>query len=289
MKSVSFKKILEGVARRIGVDPAGVSFTTELVGFIGDFAQDRLSRIWTSEFWPELMVVEERPLRPDWVAGSTYADGDEVIGTDDVYYVSQAGANTGNDPVSDDGTWWLEVGAGFDRSMALDLLGYTPMGEVELASRVDPRSASLNVLPQQVAFWMGQNGLQFASDVPARFWVRFRLRPPQVSGVAWDASRTYAAGDVVYLASTGSCYVAAGASTNVSPAGSTTDWTLQEIPAFLEELLKVGTAVDMLFSEGQYAKGRELDRTFDQLLVDTQDKQIAQQGQSARVQWNGGW
>jgi len=46
-----------------------------------------------------------------WLVGTTYADGDRVIVTTGVHkiYESQQSANTGNDPTTDDGTWWLEV------------------------------------------------------------------------------------------------------------------------------------------------------------------------------------
>lgn len=47
----------------------------------------------------------------EWAVGTTYADGDRVILTTGVHkiYESQQAANTGNDPETDDGTWWLEV------------------------------------------------------------------------------------------------------------------------------------------------------------------------------------
>ena len=47
-----------------------------------------------------------------WASGTTYADGDKVIvTTPNIHkiYESQQGANTGNDPTTDDGTYWLEV------------------------------------------------------------------------------------------------------------------------------------------------------------------------------------
>ena len=291
MRPVTFKRILEGVARRLGVDPAGVSFTTELAGFIGEFADDRVRRIWEAEFWPECMRVEERPLRPDWDTTETYGDGDEVIGSDDVYYVSQAGSNTANDPTTDDGTWWVAVGDDddFDRSMALDLTGYTEMGTVELASAIDPRSGSDDSLPNRLAFWLGENGVQFGDDVPARVFMRFRLPAPKLTGIAWSATTTYATGDRVYLGSTGECYVALGASTNVSPDGNAGEWDKQEIPAFMEELLKLGTAVDMLSSEGQVEKALALDSKFGLLLVEAREKALEQQGQSFRAEFKGYW
>lgn len=47
-----------------------------------------------------------------WLVGTTYADGDRVIvTTPNIHkiYESQQGSNTGNDPTTDDGTYWLEV------------------------------------------------------------------------------------------------------------------------------------------------------------------------------------
>ena len=47
-----------------------------------------------------------------WLVGTTYSDGDRVIvTTPNIHkiYESQQAANTGNDPTTDDGTWWLEV------------------------------------------------------------------------------------------------------------------------------------------------------------------------------------
>jgi hypothetical protein len=293
MRTVTFKRILEGVARRMGVDPAGVSFTTELVGFIAEAADDRLRRIWESEFWPELMRVEERPLRIDWAVTETYGDGDEVYAEDSggegSYYVSQAAGNVGNDPTSDDGSWWTVVGDDFDRYLPLELDGYTDMGEVEFANEVDPRSAATENTPRRIEFWLSENGLQLPDDAPARVWVRFRLRPPKLTGTVWSATTTYAEGDRVYLASTGQCYVALGASTNVSPDGNTTEWERQNIPEFLEELLKLGAAVDMLTGEGQMEKALAMDTKFDLLLLDTKDKVLGAQGQATTVKWEGYW
>lgn len=49
----------------------------------------------------------------EWAAGTTYASGARVIVIAAVHriYESVQGANTGNDPVTDDGTWWVEISA----------------------------------------------------------------------------------------------------------------------------------------------------------------------------------
>ena len=47
-----------------------------------------------------------------WAVGTTYADGDRVIVTTPnihTIYESEQGSNVGNDPTTDDGTWWTVV------------------------------------------------------------------------------------------------------------------------------------------------------------------------------------
>lgn len=48
-----------------------------------------------------------------WLVGTTYDVDDYVIvaGTDHSVYQSVQGSNTGNDPSTDDGTWWTRIGA----------------------------------------------------------------------------------------------------------------------------------------------------------------------------------
>lgn len=50
---------------------------------------------------------------PQWAPGTTYDLGDLVIvvGTTHRIYKSVQGTNTGNDPTTDDGTWWVDQGA----------------------------------------------------------------------------------------------------------------------------------------------------------------------------------
>jgi hypothetical protein len=49
----------------------------------------------------------------EWASGTTYADGDKVIviGTTHAIFESVQASNTGNDPVTDDGTWWVNIGS----------------------------------------------------------------------------------------------------------------------------------------------------------------------------------
>lgn len=57
--------------------------------------------------------VPEDPVATEWDVGTTYADGDQVyrdqVNGHRVYESVQSG-NTGKNPVTDGGTWWVEVG-----------------------------------------------------------------------------------------------------------------------------------------------------------------------------------
>lgn len=67
----------------------------------------------------------------EWAVGTTYADGDKVIvlSTHRIYE-SLIGSNLGNDPTTDDGTKWLNIGAtnrwrAFDNTITDQVLGTT--------------------------------------------------------------------------------------------------------------------------------------------------------------------
>jgi hypothetical protein len=86
-----------------------------------------------------------------WIVGETYTAGAVVMDPDNGYmlYTSQAAANTGNQPYSDDGTWWRPTGQGildweldteltvtFDDPTADDITETWMDGATEVATRV---------------------------------------------------------------------------------------------------------------------------------------------------------
>jgi hypothetical protein len=70
---------------------------------------------------------------PEWDAATTYASGDQVIViATHTLYTSAQGANTGNDPATDDGTWWVATDATdywkpFDDYLAAPLVRAAPI------------------------------------------------------------------------------------------------------------------------------------------------------------------
>ena len=71
---------------------------------------------------------------PVWAVGTTYALGDKVI-KGHVRWESAQAANIGHDPESDDGTWWISLGATnrwamFDQAVGSSSVGTSPFAVV---------------------------------------------------------------------------------------------------------------------------------------------------------------
>jgi PAS domain-containing protein len=217
---------------------------------------------WEAEWWAETMVTEQRYYRDAWAVGTTYAAGAEVwranTDGDVTYWVSQAGANVGHDPATDDGTWWEEAGAGFVRTIDFEQTGCTRIGRADLEDCVwdrDPRvyrkaGASRPVTLEQRAL------LVQAEEAPARPWIRYQMEPPAFSVTAWGSGTTYVTGDLVYVAATGHTYRALQGSTNKAPATETAYWVKVEFPWFLGRYARNAT-VAMIAGDAEARKRAE--------------------------------
>lgn len=92
-----------------------------------------------------------------WSGATTYADGDRAINTTTHrIYESVQGSNTNNDPTTDDGTWWVDVGptnrwAMFDRTVGSITSQATPLtvvidpGIVNSLALLDVSASSVQV------------------------------------------------------------------------------------------------------------------------------------------------
>jgi len=95
----------------------------------------------------------------EWAVGTTYDAEDRVIvtGTTDKVYESVQGSNTGNNPVTDDGTWWVEISAtnrwkAFDKKVLDQATGDAPLSYViqpntlvQGIAILNPRASILNI------------------------------------------------------------------------------------------------------------------------------------------------
>lgn len=125
MRTVTFKSVLHGSARLLGMNPArlGDIAAAQLAEYINQYV--RFGHQW--EWWPEWTLTEQRYYRAAWASGTTYG-APTATATEEIfyfpagkYYQSLVAANTGNAPATLSGTeyvensaYWAECAAQYD-------------------------------------------------------------------------------------------------------------------------------------------------------------------------------
>jgi len=203
MRSVTFKSVWEDILGDIGRDPSQATMTAAEKLQVVSLVNDRLREFCTYDFWPELMVCEERAFRTGWKHGVTYNAGQErYYPLDDKYYVALMD-NTNVDPGTNDAVW-QEVS---DLDMYLPWTPYDayPLGEVQIIASKDPVRYQDYV---EYSFVPTDKGLSLIDCTATKVWVYFRMRPPKMTLVEFDATATYEQGDLVYQPDDGEVYQA---------------------------------------------------------------------------------
>lgn len=242
MRSITASKVIQGA-----VELTGRLFTKlsndELPVFIGSFNRN-LRTIWETEFWPSLMVTEERYFRDVWSSGS-YASNAEVYhsGTDAYYKNTSGGSTSGVPGTSSD---WSQIKE-FSPYISFTQTGKTEIGQVYKITSADPRE-KLNY--DTVEFT--QKDDQVIVNYPRQnsYWVEFRQRAPIIKAEKWSASVTYSAGDQVYYTSSGQTggdfYDALSSNTNSAPSSVNANWAKVNVPYIFGPYLEHSIAADIL-------------------------------------------
>lgn len=291
MRTCAAKEVFHGIWRGLGLDPLVAELSPAQKARTAELVMDRLREGWQDTLNRELLVVEERQFRPDWAAGTTYAAGAEVLGSDEVYYVSQAWANVGHDPTTDDGTWWAEVvTTEFVKDIDLAASGETVIDGFDLegvAFASDPR-VDAGLAPITPVVLMGSE-LLVQGSCPAKVWLVFRPECPVVSWTEWRDDRTYAVGDVVFVGSyqgvsRGTCWRAVAGSTNEHPLEDDgTKWVEVGFPLLLKKYVVAAVQGDMTTEDE--ARGR-LTGEAERELEKVKERGFEQRGVVRRARWS---
>jgi len=347
MRTVTFKSVLEGVAKLKGVDPATMNATDKLVWT--EFINQRVAEGWEHEFWPEATVLEQRLFRDTYSAENTYA-APTAAGASEVYfpatdqYFQALQATTGNDPAVlvaglyqvDYAHWALSMdsysgapwaantqyvggvvgtpgtivqnpadgrfymclsthlsGPAFDptkfailtpfeRYISLDQTGQTPIGTVHQLTRTNPRTNPR--FPGPLTFLVNNKGILPAPLCGTKVWVEFRLRCPVFDSTVWSSTEANTPGQIRYRPdTTGECYLALLAGTNLVPESSPAYWQKIDMPAVLERFIKRAAYADSLREDGQTDKAMAEEQNAYAQLYRASDVALASQGQYERA------
>jgi hypothetical protein len=250
VRTVSFKSVLEGVATRLGLEPA-VNLERPQAAALAEYIQDKLEEAWEMIPWPEWAYIEERQFRNDYNNVTSYVIGDEVYYLpQDKYYVCILNS-LGNLPTNT--TYWAEA-TELDRYITRSQSWEArDIGIVWDVYQEDPRESSR---PRTVEWWISTNGIQIATSALSKVWVWFNGHPPRFTATEWSSTASYVIGDVRYYPLTGQCYVASADGTGHLPT-DTAFWVLQLFPYILAKYVK----------EAAYARSLTEDEAFDKASV----------------------
>lgn len=132
--SLNFEDVLKRL-NALAEGTADLPSAQDYPRFVG-YLDQALHQVWYSEFWPDLMLVEERLLRDLYSAATAYAKGDEVyFPATQKYYQSLRDANTGNDPatgspLAENSAYWAECQITYPGSTWAEGVAYS-VGDIQ--------------------------------------------------------------------------------------------------------------------------------------------------------------
>lgn len=229
---------------RTGVTGAGQSPT--------DSAGDERSGYWA--------VCRTTYSGPNWDDGSvSYAAGAIVLYPVTNRYYQCHTAHTSSAVLTPDATGGSErwgVLTAFERYVDKDASGQTTIGDVFDVKTENPRVTKL----WDPLEWQDLENRIYVVDEVVRCWIEFRIKPPRVSGEAYDATLGYAVGDQVYFDDdgdiTGNFYnCVATAAAGDDPVSDPEKWELVELPEFLEGFLIYASYAKCLTGDDREDKG----------------------------------
>jgi hypothetical protein len=284
METCLVKNVYHAIMRRESLDPlTAVISATEKANF-AELINTRFLEAYQSEFWPSIMLVEQRRYRPSYSVSSNYITDDEIWDpTTELYYRSLQDNNVGKVPGTDL-TWWDEITAydtDFIAYIDFEQDGETIIGAVDTEDCLfdkDPRIYR-NAGRVRNIHLLGNKILVEDHSIPSKPWLKFRPRPPQFSLTEWSGTTAYSIGDLCYLDATGETYKAITSSTNKNPSTDITAWEPVSFPAFLRNYVVHAVASDRLTEEeGRYkeeARANDILEILQEQLIDAQEPRRA--------------
>lgn len=262
MRATPFKQVLRDCARSQQIDPDSNYFTGDYMQQLAESIMSWFVPLYDREFWPFLMRVEQRQYRPSYDAATAYSAGAEVYYSS-AYYRSMADANTGTTPGTDE-TKWLEVteitnddvdGYVWDPYIEWAQSGETEIPEngIEVDEFMFFESPSANKWARPVReIREDSTGIHAVADKhPVLPWIRFRPAAPKFTGVAYDDTVEYSAGEAVYDSATGECYKSLTDENAGNALTETAHWEKQLFPTVFMQVIRLHARAERLHVRGE--------------------------------------
>jgi hypothetical protein len=237
MRTVNFRDgVLYQIAHLLGIDPAADLQKDHVAAWVG-MINNRIIEACEYWEWPELEIAEERAFRTIWKSTRQFNLNSELyyIPTTS-YYKAIAVPPVGTLPTD---TNYFEQLTVTSRYIALDQPGRRPIDQIIGIYYGNPETCCMFGLP----FYPNQNGIQLNGYSGPTAFVKYKIRPPQFSAVAWDTSVNYQKNDIRYFNDDGECYQALTANIGQPPTNGAI-WRKVEMPEFLAPFVRYQVAAD---------------------------------------------
>jgi len=285
MRETTFRDVLYATCRKDGLDTEQITIVED---DLTSYINNRVRRGWTWDWWPELMLIEQRQYRDDYSGSTAYVTDDIVWdATGKVYYIALQ--NSTGVALSNTAYWSTTLGE-WDRYIPYEQTGKTKLGEIRAIYERNPR---ISKKPGRLNFEPSENGIQVSSLAGNQIWVEFRQRPYQYTNTLYNnTTANYYVGDLVYDNGSAAgaqnsghvyeCIVANGASPPRTPDNATY-WSRRPVPFVLEPYVVNAAYSDFLAAEGQTGKSIAEGGRADNFLEEAVDLQVPQQQQHERI------
>lgn len=270
MKKIRFKDVAERMIKARGWTGAIEDLSESDKQNFSTRVNDRLKMAVEGDWWPEFMAVQQRYWRTAYSASKAYIVDDEVYYSSHYYRCIQNGTNKQPDTET---AYWELCDEDMVFSIDFEQEGEDEIGSVDNANCLfdeDPLK-NVNAVPLSNVTIVGDKIVLIDNTAPTAPWVKYRVPYPQFTYIAWDSTKAYRIGDVVYVATSdgtdvGDCYRAITANTNKDPYTQTDDWVLVEFPEmFLTYVLHGVRADELMEDEGRWKEDAKAEMALDNL------------------------
>jgi hypothetical protein len=279
MRTVNFRDgVIYPAAHLLGID-VEQDLNRDHAQAFASFANHRLRYAWEFWNWPELNITEERAFRTIWNDTRTFKEGDELFYIPTLSYFTTTG-NPLAGTVPTDTNFFAPLDL-VNRYIAYDQVGRRPIGQALQVWNGNPFMSNGALL--KVPSVPSSNGIQIANGwTGPTAWLSYRVRESRFTAKAYDPTKQYKRGDLVYWTD-GDCYAAVVTVFTGHSPDELSYWQKMPMPYFLANYLQyavAGDAADDLTTSQLYRAEAEnaLQCCADRLL---------EQGQKVFYKWPG--
>ena len=285
MKATPYRTVRDGVISRMGIDPAQPLMASQ-ASALAEYLTTAAATAWTFFDWPDIYLTESRTPVGDGFQTGVYTYEADYVGT--TSYIGRAlqgsafaepvwrikritttaegeliNIDTAEDVAWDDRTiaTYIETSANEAAEdefpfIPLILTGFNSIGAVLKIYDRNPHECGSQPFTKTYCHVVTDDRIlitdtSYTAGDPV--WVEFTLPQPKFTSTAFNASRAYLPGDLVYYNTTGDCYEAITATTGNLPTNDEF-WLRHRIPAFLADYLKFYALAETLSEDGQMDK-----------------------------------